>query len=86
MKRVTLMHLRHHLGSVLDEVRITAEPVVLERSGRAIAMLCPMDYLDRNGNDIDRRREALAGLCGQGRSSSRDKDLSSWLKKSRKMA
>ena len=84
MKHISLMELRHHLGEVLDEVRIKAEPVILQRSGRAIAMLCPVDYLNRDNQSLTRRKEALDNLVGQGRSAARSKDLTEWLKKQRR--
>ena len=85
MKQISLMELRHHLGEVLDEVRITSEPVVLQRSGRDIAMICPMDYLDRDTQAATRRKEALDHLAGQGRAVARNQDLTEWLKKSRRV-
>ena len=85
MKQIPLMHLRQHLGEVLNEVKITSEPVVLERSGKAIAMICPMDYLDRAGDPGPaQRKAALEALAGQGKSAARGKDLSEWLRKKRR--
>lgn len=86
MKQISLMELRHHLGAILDEIRITSEPVVLQRSGREIAVICPMDYLNRDTHGLTRRKEALDNLAGQGRAVARSKDLTEWLKKSRRTA
>lgn len=86
MKQISLMELRHHLGAILDEVRIKSEPVVLQRSGRAVAMICPVDYLNRDTQSLTRRREALDNLVGQGRSVARSEDLTEWLKKNRRTA
>ena len=84
MKQIPLMHLRQHLGEVLNEVKITNEPVVLERSGKAIAMICPMNYLDRDTQGPAQRKAALEALVGQGKATARSKDLSDWLKKKRR--
>ncbi|OGV60950.1 MAG: hypothetical protein A2498_07405 [Lentisphaerae bacterium RIFOXYC12_FULL_60_16] len=82
MKHISLMDLRHHLGSVVDEVRIKSEPVVLERAGRPVAMLCPVDYMERNPN-ANHRQRALDTLENQGQNRARATDLVKWLKNAR---
>jgi prevent-host-death family protein len=79
MKHVALMDLRHHLGTVVDEVRIKSEPVILERSGRPVAMLCPIDYVSAQRDNHEYRERALNSLDGQGRKHARSKNLVAWL-------
>lgn len=83
MKHITLMDLRHHLGAIVDEVRIKSEPVVLERAGRPVAMLCPLDYMESKGVDNSYKVRALEGLEQAGRASARASDLSGWLRQAR---
>lgn len=42
MKTMSAMEVRRHFGSVLDEVRIKSETILLERAGRPIAMITPI--------------------------------------------
>lgn len=84
MRSVTLMDLRHHLGAIVDEVRIKSEPVVLERAGRPVAMLCPLDYMEtRQQADHSYKARALDGLEQAGRKQARASDLSGWLRQTR---
>lgn len=83
MKHITLMDLRHHLGAIVDEVRIKSEPVVLERAGRPVAMLCPLDYMESRRTDNSYKQRALDGLEQAGRKQARAADLSGWLRNTR---
>lgn len=83
MKHISLMDLRHHLGSYVDEVRIKSEPVVLERSGRPVAVLCPVSYLENRSRTEDHRQKALDAIEEHGRQKPRASDLMKWLQKIR---
>lgn len=77
------MDVRKSLGSILDEVRLKSETFILERAGKAIAMITPVD---KAGSDSDSQKLKLAvieELKGLHSTSKRGKDPNQWLKSER---
>ncbi len=87
MRTVSAMEVRKHLGSLLDEVRLRAEIVVLERAGKPMAVLGPCSLL-KGSTDIDKRHKLkmLDQITGVGSASPRAKDLDAWLRAEREDA
>ena len=85
MKTLQAMQVRRNFGAVLDEVRITAEPVLLQRAGKPIAMICPLPSTPPPGTDakLQRTQDAIKRLAGLGRSQPRAADLQAWLRTER---
>ena len=63
MKTVSALDMRKHFGRLLDEAA-AGERIVIERAGQPLAVLVPMEDLDRVDPDMLRaqRREALDEL------------------------
>jgi prevent-host-death family protein len=64
-KRVTATQLRVHLGEVLDAIEHRREPYVIERGGREMAAVIPIDDFRRQrkaalSEDWWRRQEQVA--------------------------
>lgn len=77
------MDLRKHLGAVIDDVRIKSETYILERSGKAVAMISPVHASSDDRSIRDRRLRALNDMAGLGRHQSRAKDIDAWLDRER---
>ncbi len=46
-ERVTTLEMRKHLGDVLDRVALRQDQFIIERRGRRLAALVPVDKLER---------------------------------------
>lgn len=87
MRTVSAMELRRHLGCLLDEVRLKAEIVILERAGKPMAVLGPCSLL-KGSMDSDKRHKlkVLDQITGIGAASPRAKDIDAWLRSEREDA
>lgn len=83
MKTMSAMQVRRQFGAVLDEVRIRAVTIVLERAGKPVAMLTPIAGERQAEDSISRRRETLRKLDGLGAKSPRDRNMDRWLNEER---
>lgn len=87
MKTITAMEMRKHMGEYIDEVRIKSETIILERSGKPVAMLVPFNDTpsapNRKRKRIDKKIRALKQLSGISADAPRSKNIDSWLKKER---
>lgn len=79
MKTVAVMEMRRHLGAVLDEVRIKSETVLIERAGKPIAMLCPVDRPEYPSDQVKRRLQAVREMAGLYTASPRGRDVEGWM-------
>lgn len=83
MKTVSAMDVRRHLGELLDEVRLKSETVVIERAGKPIAKLCPVDQGTGESDAVSRRLRAVRELAGCYAGSSRSQGVDQWLDEER---
>ena len=85
MKTISAMDMRKHMGEYLDEVRLKSETLILERAGKAIAMLVPITKSDRKGNDktVEKKMNALRQLSSISAGNPRSNDIKSWLREER---
>jgi antitoxin (DNA-binding transcriptional repressor) of toxin-antitoxin stability system len=83
MKTVTAMAMRRQFGGLLDEVRLTSEPVVIERDGKPMALLSPLPASAAQADIKERRRNALNRLCGLSQPTVRGRRPQGWLKRER---
>ncbi|MBU0678789.1 MAG: type II toxin-antitoxin system Phd/YefM family antitoxin [Verrucomicrobia bacterium] len=63
------------MGELLDEVRLTSEQIVIERAGKPVAMLCP---IERAETTQARRLGAVREASGMYTSSPRSSDPDHW--------
>ncbi len=73
VKRVAALKARQQLGTILDEVRYRGTEVIVERGGRPVAVVVPVEAYERYRrlreqafDRIDAIRERLAGQLGSG--------------------
>lgn len=86
MKTLTAMEVRKHFGAVIDEVRMKSETIILERSGKQVAVIQPISSIaGEAGADQTQKRklDALAHLAGLESDSPRADDLDAWLENER---
>ena len=79
MQTVTAMEFRRHLGAYLDTVRLKSESVILERAGKAVAMLTPVRQNEEISPSSGRRLRAVRELCGIHPESERSQNIAQWL-------
>ena len=79
MKTMSAMQVRREFGAVLDEVRLRAVTIVLERAGKPVAMLTPIEGGTQAEDSISRKREILRKLDGLGDKSPRGRHIDGWL-------
>ena len=79
MKTVPVMEVRRHLGVMLDEVMLKCETIVIERAGRPMAMLCPVNAGNAVGGDIALRLRAVERLAGLGGVTKRGRRADDWI-------
>ena len=63
MNEVAVSEARSRLAEVLEEVRRSAEPVMVTRRGRRVAVILDIDSFDRlvdHADDVEDRRELAA--------------------------
>jgi antitoxin (DNA-binding transcriptional repressor) of toxin-antitoxin stability system len=58
MKVISVMKVRKSLGEILDEVNLKSETFILERAGKPIAMLSPL----QSAQESDKNKLALKAL------------------------
>lgn len=46
-KRVGAREARNHFADLLDQVRYSGDPVIIERAGKPVAAMIPMEMLER---------------------------------------
>ena len=83
MKMKTAMDVRRHLGALLDEVHLKSETFVIERAGKPIAMLCPVDLQERPSDKAAGQMRAVREMAGLRAISSRGRDVGRWLESER---
>lgn len=83
MKSISVMKVRRHLGSLLDEVRLNSETFILERSGKAIAMLTPVRDTANPSTDVARRLRAIKDLADLNAKTKRSENIDGWLQRER---
>ena len=84
MKTISAMDMRKHMGEYLDEVRMKSETFILERSGKAIAMLTPISRTNSENQDgICVKMNALKQLNGISAIDPRSNEPDEWLSKER---
>ncbi len=71
VKRIPALRARQQLGTLLDEVRYQGAEVIVERGGRAVAVVVPVEAYERYKRlrgqafgRIDALREQLASQIG----------------------
>ncbi|MBI3987001.1 MAG: type II toxin-antitoxin system Phd/YefM family antitoxin [Lentisphaerae bacterium] len=79
MKTVSAMDVRRHFGALLNEVGLKSERVLIERGGKPVAMLTPLDPPADRAHERKRRQSALARLCGMAGITSRGRKPDKWL-------
>ena len=83
MKTMSAMQVRREFGAVLDEVRIRAVTIVVERAGKPVAILAPIEGKRQAEDSIGRMRAALRKMDGLGAKSPRDGNMDGWLNEER---
>ena len=84
MKTISAMDMRKHMGEYLDEVRLKSESIILERAGKAIAMLTPISKTTSGKkNKIQRKMNALKQLSGISAKEPRSDNIDQWLRNER---
>ena len=83
MRTLPVMEIRRHLGAVLDEVRLKSETVVLERAGKPVAMLTPVDRPEPYSDQAARKVAAVREMAGLYTASPRGADVAAWLERER---
>ena len=87
MKHISAMTARKNFGSVMDQVRLNGESFVLERAGRPIAKIVPVDASNSSRvTQVEQQRQALAILAGLGAAAPRDSDLTTWVQREREQS
>lgn len=82
MKSLSAMELRKHLGAVIDDVRLKSETYILERSGKAVAMISPV-HISSAENQSKQKLQMVKEMAGIYTTHARDSDLEQWLVRER---
>ena len=78
------MAVRKNFGSVMDEVRLRGETFVLERAGKPMAKIVPVDAeAEARMTARQERLQLLTDMAGIGAASPRDNDLTTWVQRER---
>jgi antitoxin (DNA-binding transcriptional repressor) of toxin-antitoxin stability system len=83
MKTTTVMNVRRHLGEILDEVRLKSETFIVERAGKPIARISPLEQAETPADAAERRVRAVREAAGMYATSPRAADIDAWLDKER---
>jgi len=79
VKTVTAMEVRKGLGGILDEVLLKSETFILERAGKAIAMITPVRKEVANHEQQNLKIKVIEELKGLRAVSPRGADPTPWL-------
>jgi len=82
MKTISVMTVRKSLGEILDEVNLKSETFILERAGKPIAKITPLNE-SAEGRESKLALKALRDLRSINANSERGKDPDSWLNSER---
>lgn len=58
-KTIDALQARKQLGGILDEVYYSKEPITIERKGKAMAALVPIEFLEQSDQQVKEQRKAL---------------------------
>ena len=83
MKTVSAMTMRRHFGGLLDAVYSKAEPLLIERGGKPMAVLAPLPGYDAAKNTCTGRLAALERMKVLSKPTSRGRDAQSWVSRER---
>lgn len=83
MKTVPVMTVRRHLGEMLNEVRLKHEMVIIERAGKPMAKLCPLQDEAVQAAAVDVRLRAIDQLAAMGGRTKRGRAADQWLNRER---
>ena len=83
MKTVSAMEVRRSFGAILDEVRLKSETYILERAGKAVAMITPVKDNLSPSDSVQLKLRAIQELRGINAASDRGKDVDAWLAEER---
>lgn len=82
MKTISVMKVRRSLGEILDEVNLKSESFILERAGKPIAKLVPLDSVSEH--QVNRRTmKAVKELKGLNPGTERGESPDAWLEDER---
>ena len=56
---IDALQARKQLGSILDEVFYSKKPITIERKGKAMAVLVPIEFLEQLKQQVEKQRKAL---------------------------
>jgi len=79
MKTMPVMEMRRHLGAVLDDVHLKSETIIVERAGKPIVMLCPVERPEYPTDHTARRLRAVHEMAGIYTTSKRGKNVQQWM-------
>ena len=84
MKTITAMEMRKHMGAILDEVNLKSENFLLERAGKPIVVISPINSR-KESDDAEKRKKlnALTNLSQIAIDEPRSKNIDKWLKTER---
>lgn len=83
MKTISAMEARKGLGAILDEVRLKSETFILERAGKAIAMITPIRAAATEDDQQKMKLSVIEELKGLHKGSERGENVAQWLKNER---
>lgn len=83
MKTVSAMEVRRHFGEIVNEVRLKSESVIIERGGKPVAMLTPVEGAGAARGGREGRVAALDRLRGLGGTTLRGRTAAAWVKHER---
>ncbi len=79
MKTIPVMEMRRHLGAIIDEVHLKSETIIIERAGKPVATLSPVDLLEYPTEKTERKLRAVREMAGLYAASPCSKNLDKWL-------
>lgn len=83
MKTIPVMEVRKSLGRILDEVQIKSETFILERAGKPIAKLVPLDSDNPESSIQNLQLKALRDLRSLDIKTERSENPDAWLERER---
>ncbi len=79
MKTIPVMEMRRHLGAILDDVRLKSETIIVERAGKPIVILSPVEHTEYPSGKTTRRLRAVKEMAGIYETSMRGKSAQKWI-------